>query len=407
MISDRYRVTRELGHGGMATVYAAIDQRYDREVAVKVMDPDLAAGIAAERFLREIAVVAKLTHPHIVPLLDSGETEGRLWFVMPLLDGNSLRARLDHEKQLPVGEAARIAHDVAKALAYAHAHGVVHRDIKPENVLISGGSAAVADFGLVKVIADSATGGLTQTGIAVGTTYYMSPEQCSSGETVDGRTDIYSLGCMLYEMLTGEAPFTGASAQVVIAKHFTDPVPQARRLRKTISKSLDDVISCAMAKVPADRFPNADAMADALQRAIDGGSGEARSTPFSRPPSVVAPAPRRRWRYALAMAGAAVLVAGAIVGGRMWTCASAMPVWSPPKGYVPSPCFRFANLSKSKDEEYFSVGMTDELISTLSAIDGLSVASQKLFVCVHERVRPPRDRVEAACRGASRRECEA
>jgi serine/threonine protein kinase len=238
-ISERYRVLRELGHGGMATVYAALDSRYDREVAVKVLDPDLSAGLAAERFLREIAAVAKLTHPHIVPLLDSGDTAGRLWFVMPLLEGDSLRARLTRDKQLPVGEAVRIAREVAAALAYAHGRGVMHRDIKPENILLSGGSAAVADFGLVKMLTSAKGESLTKTGIAVGTTLYMSPEQASGAEVVDARSDIYSLGCMLYEMLAGEPPFTGSSPQAVMSKHFVDPVPRAGRLRATVPAELD------------------------------------------------------------------------------------------------------------------------------------------------------------------------
>lgn len=375
VISERYRVTRVLGRGGMATVYAATDTRYDRNVAIKVLDPDLAAGIATDRFLREIAVVAKLTHPHIVPLLDSGENNGRLWFAMPLLDGASLRERIEREKQLPVSEAARICQDVARALAYAHAQGVVHRDIKPENVLISGGSAAVADFGLVKVIADSATTGLTNTGITVGTTFYMSPEQCSGGETVDARTDIYSLGCMLYEMLTGEPPYPGATAQAVMAKHFTDPIPKARRLRGTVSKALDDVITRSMAKLPADRYTDANAMAEAIQRAIDSGSHEAMATPPSfKSLSADALQPTvPRYRRAWIIAGAAALLATIAVLGKMVWSGRGGGAAELPRSVAVLP---FANLSTSQDEEYFSTGMTDELIGALSKVEGLRVAAR-------------------------------
>src|SRR5258708_28930548 len=214
----------------MATVYIATDLRYQREVAIKVLDPALGLGPMAERFVREIDVAAKLTHPHIVPLLDSGATDGRLWFVMPVLDGQSLAERLSHERQLPVVDAARIAGEVASALSYAHAHGVVHRDIKPENILLSGGSAAVADFGLAKGREAAGATRLTQSGMIVGTVYYMSPEQSAGDELVDGRSDIYSLGCALYEMLTGEPPYMGNTMPAASATRFRDPLPRARRL---------------------------------------------------------------------------------------------------------------------------------------------------------------------------------
>ena len=268
-ISDRYTIVRQLGRGGMAAVYLAHDTRYDRDVAIKVMHSEIASGVGADRFLREISVAAKLTHPHIVPLLDSGAIEGTLWFAMPVVEGQSLRDRLDREHQLPVAEAVRITMDIAGALAYAHAHGVIHRDIKPENVLLSGGSAVVADFGLAKGLETAGAESLTNTGIAVGTALYMSPEQATGADVVDARTDIYSLGCVLYEMITGEPPYVGKTVQAVIAKRFSDPVPSARRLRTTVSPVLDDVIACALAKAPADRFPTADAFADALARAIE------------------------------------------------------------------------------------------------------------------------------------------
>jgi serine/threonine-protein kinase len=262
--SERYTIQRELGHGGMATVYLARDARYERDVAIKVLSPEISHGVGSDRFQREIAVAAKLTHPHIVPLLDSGEHDGALWFAMPVLDGHSLRDRLDREHSLPISEAVRIAGEVAGALTYAHEHGVIHRDIKPENILFSGGSAIVTDFGLAKSTEPVAGGeSLTRTGIAVGTALYMSPEQ-STGEALDLRTDIYSLGSVLYEMLTGEPPYVGKSLQAVIAKRLSDPVPSARRLRTTVSPALDAIVECALAKNPADRFPSTAAFAEAL-----------------------------------------------------------------------------------------------------------------------------------------------
>ena len=364
-VSDRYHISREIGQGGMATVYRAHDVRYDRDVAIKVLSPELAAGIASERFLLEIAVVAKLTHPHIVPLLDSGETDGRLWFAMPMVEGTTLRARLDRERQLPIIDAVRIAREVAAALAYAHSHGVVHRDIKPENILISGSSAAVSDFGLVKVLADAGAGSLTRTGIAVGTTYYMSPEQSTGSEVVDGRTDIYSLGCVLYEMLTGEPPFVGKTAQSVMAKHLTDPVPHARRLRETISPALDEVIATAMAKLPADRWPDAERFAEALQSAMDSGSHESRASTIALPPAA---STRKPWlrRAVIGVVAAGVAAIGA------WIAMNKGAAGGAPRSIAVLP---FSNLSTST-EDYFSAGMTDELIGMLSTIDGLRVAAR-------------------------------
>ncbi len=387
-LSERYVVLRELGHGGMATVYAALDSRYDREVAVKVLDPDLSAGLAAERFLREIAAVAKLTHPHIVPLLDSGDTSGRLWFVMPLLEGDTLRARLTRDRQLPVGEAVRIAREVAAALTYAHSHGVMHRDIKPENILLSGGSAAVADFGLVKMLTVTEGQGLTKTGIAVGTTLYMSPEQSSGGEAVDARSDIYSLGCMLYEMLAGEPPFTGSSPQAVMSKHFMDPVPRSGRLRETVPSDLDDVIGRAMAKLPADRWPDANAFAEALGRVVISGSHSAlpARTPIrsdgtqgagaigagtaARPRAK--PGDSRFVRGKRLAIGACLAIVIALLAWRVVTRRAATPSGAPRSIAV----LPFQDLSTSRSDEYFSTGMTDELLGALSSISGLRVAAR-------------------------------
>src|ERR1051326_519136 len=223
-LAGRYAIEREVGSGGMATVYLARDVKHDRQVAVKILRPELASVLGPDRFLREVAIAAKLNHPHILALHDSGEAGGFLYYVMPYMQGESLRRRLERETQLPIEEALAITRQVAAALAYAHAQGVVHRDIKPENILLHEGEAVVADFGIA--LAASAVAGerLTGTGMAVGTAEYMSPEQALAERTLDGRSDVYSLGCVLFELLAGEPPYTGATARAVIAKQLTDPV---------------------------------------------------------------------------------------------------------------------------------------------------------------------------------------
>src|SRR6184192_2360531 len=248
----------------MATVYLAADLKHHRPVAIKVLKPELAAALGPDRFLREIETAARLSHPHILPLHDSGEAAGLLYYVMPWVEGETLRDRLEREGQLPLEEAVRITREVASALSYAHSHDVVHRDVKPENILLSGGEAVVADFGIARAITQAAGTRLTETGIPVGTPQYMSPEQASGGGPIDGRSDVYSLACVLYEMLVGEPPYTGPSAQVVIAKRFTDPVPSVRRLRDTIPPAIDGAVSKALGKAPADRFVTAAQFAEAL-----------------------------------------------------------------------------------------------------------------------------------------------
>jgi tetratricopeptide (TPR) repeat protein len=262
-LAGRYAIEREVGAGGMAVVYLAQDLKHDRQVAIKVLNPDLAQSLGAQRFLAEIKVTARLSHPHILPLLDSGEADGFLFYVMPYIDGSTLRQHITDKTVLPVEEAVTIAVDVAAALAYAHNEGVVHRDIKPENILFSGGKAVVADFGIAQAL--SAAGGdrMTQSGLAIGTPSYMSPEQ-AAGEAVDGRSDEYALSALLYEMLVGEPPYTGPNAQAIIAKRVTDPVPSARRLRETIPPVLDGAISKALAKHSADRYPTIAEFATAL-----------------------------------------------------------------------------------------------------------------------------------------------
>jgi serine/threonine protein kinase len=266
-LADRYRIERELGRGGMAVVYAAEDLKHRRRVAIKVLDPHLSATVGHERFLREITLAASLQHPHILPLYDSGDANGLLYYVMPLVDGPSLRARIARDRQLPVDEAIRIATQVAGALEYAHGRGVVHRDIKPENILLDGENALVADFGIAKTL-DAAGEALTATGIAIGTPAYMSPEQSSGERAIDGRTDTYALACVVYEMLAGEPPFTGVSAQAVIAKRFASAAPSLRIVRDTVPVAVDRAVARALARVPADRFATAAEFARALNAGV-------------------------------------------------------------------------------------------------------------------------------------------
>ena len=263
-LEGRYRIERELGAGGMATVYLADDVRHQRKVAIKVLKPELAAVIGADRFLAEIRTTANLQHPHILPLFDSGEADGFLYFVMPYVEGESLRDRIDREKQLPLDDAVRLAKEVADALAYAHGRGVVHRDVKPANILLHDGRALVADFGIA--LAVSAAGGarLTETGLSLGTPYYMSPEQATADRELDGRSDVYSLGCITYEMVAGEPPHTGSTAQAVITKILTDEPRPLHELRSSVADNVAAAVSQSLRKVPADRFAGANAFADAL-----------------------------------------------------------------------------------------------------------------------------------------------
>jgi eukaryotic-like serine/threonine-protein kinase len=253
-LAQRYRVERPLGEGGMATVYLAEDLKHDRMVAVKVLKPELAAALGAERFLHEIRVTARLQHPHILPLFDSGEAEGLLYYVMPYVEGENLRDRIKRHGQLPVSDALAIIGDVAAALTAAHAAGIVHRDIKPENILVRDGEGLVADFGIALAISLAGRERLTATGLSLGTPSYMSPEQVSGEREIDGRSDVYSLGCVLYEALTGEAPFTGPTMQAVVAKTLTQPAPSARAHRPDVPPQTDAAIRRAMAKQPDERF---------------------------------------------------------------------------------------------------------------------------------------------------------
>jgi len=348
----RYALDRELGHGGMATVYLAQDLKHGRPVAIKVLRPELAAALGAERFLREIEIAARLTHPHILPLHDSGEANGFLYYVMPYLEGESLRDRLNREPQLPVEEAVRIAREVASALSYAHSHDVVHRDIKPENILLSGGEAVVADFGIARAIVAAGTEKLTDTGLAVGTPGYMSPEQATAEAHIDGRADTYALGCVLYEMLAGHPPFLGTTAQEVLARHTLDPVPPLRTIRRAVPPAVEHAVFKALAKSPADRFPSAAAFSEAL-------------TQTGAPPSLTRQAARPAVFVA---AGVAALVAGYVLLTRRPGSSG-----DPARSIAVLP---FVNIGADPNNEPFSDGMSEELITALAKVEGLRVTAR-------------------------------
>jgi len=263
-LADRYRIERVVGSGGMATVYLAEDLKHDRQVAVKVLDPDLAENLGAERFLREIKTAARLTHPHILPLHDSGEAGGFLFYVMPYVKGESLRARLTKEKQLPVEDAIQITREIADALAYAHEEGVIHRDLKPANIMLEAGHAVLADFGVAHAVAEAKDQRITRTGTSLGTPAYMSPEQATCEEDLDGRSDQYALGCVLFEMLAGHPPFTGAQVEAVVRQHLSEQPPSVTRARPAVTEDVVGVINRALSKSPADRFKTTGEMAAAL-----------------------------------------------------------------------------------------------------------------------------------------------
>jgi len=365
-LAERYRIERQLGSGGMATVYLAQDLKHQRLVAVKVLRPELTAALGPERFLREIDVAAHLQHPHILPLFDSGQLgdgSGVFYFVMPYVEGESLRARIIREKQLPIEDAIRLAVEIADALSEAHTHGVIHRDIKPENVLLAGQHAVVADFGIARAV--SAAGGerLTETGMALGTPHYMSPEQAMAGE-VDGRADIYSLGCVLYEMLTGAPPFTGSTAQAVMARHSLETVPSVRIVRSAVPEALERVVLRALAKVPADRYASAREFADALSRA--GTSSEA----------VLPPARRRGFPTAFALLGAAAVAASmcwGIVSTRHSRVGSAPTAGEQVQRRVA--ILSFANLSPDTSDAYLARSISEEIATRLGDFPELRVAS--------------------------------
>ena len=369
-LHDRYVLERELGRGGMATVYLAHDTKHDRKVALKVLHAQLGSIVGLERFHREIRLAARLQHPHILPVHDSGETAGHLWYTMPFVDGESLRDRLRRERQLPISDALQITREVADALGYAHSEGVVHRDIKPENILLSHGHALVADFGVARALTSAGTEGLTEAGVSVGTPAYMSPEQSLADPVIDGRSDLYSLGCVLYEMLAGEAPYTGTSAQAIVAKRLREPVPHVRTVRETVPPSVDQALERVLAKTAADRFSTAGAFAEAFTIAGTDSTGTA-TTSVSDERRMGTPAGDRgrRPRFSGRLLAAVIFAALILVGMLTWRhLQSGRPRTGPTKLAV----LPFENRGDSADA-YFAEGVTDAVRDKLSSVPGLEV----------------------------------
>ena len=319
-LADRYAIDSAVGRGGMATVFLAVDLKHQRSVAIKVLHPELATSLGVERFLREISIAAGLNHPHILALYDSGQAEDLLYYVMPYIEGETLRGRLQREGQLSIADTIRITSEIAEALGYAHSRGVVHRDIKPENIMFSAGRALVADFGIARALTAATLEPLTAAGAIVGTPAYMSPEQATGSGQLDGRSDIYSLGCVVYEMLTGSVPFTGLTAQAVMARHSIDIAPPIRSVRPTVPDALERAVLTALAKVPADRFATAAQFAGALA---------ARAEPTAE--------------------------------GAEGQSIAVLP---------------FTNLSGDSEFEYFSEGIAEEIINALTQLPGLLVAAR-------------------------------
>ncbi len=322
-LGDRYAIDRVLGRGGMATVYVADDRRHNRQVAIKVLRSDVAAAIGAERFLREIAIAARLTHPHVLPLLDSGQAAGSLYYVMPYVRGETLRQRLAREGRLPLKDALRIAQELGAGLDYAHREGFVHRDVKPENVLLADGHAVIADFGIARAICRAGGDHVTEVGLAIGTPEYMSPEQAAGDRELDGRCDLYGLACVIYEMLAGEPPFAGTSARAIIAKHLSDPPPPLRARRPDAPAAVEQALARALAKDPADRFAGVAELVAALED----------TRPVGTTPALL---------------------------GKTRSIA-VLP---------------FVNASADPANEYLSDGITDELINALTKVEGLRIASR-------------------------------
>ena len=329
-LASRYKLQRELGQGGMAKVFLAHDLKYQRSVAVKVLLSELTEAVGAARFLHEIQIAARLHHPHILPLYDSDESNGFLYYVMPYVEGETLRERLGRERQLPVGDALQISREVADALSYAHKSGVVHRDIKPANIMLESGHALVADFGIARAVGVASSQPFTGPRQVIGTPSYMSPEQTEGSEYLDGRSDIYSLGCVLFEMLVGQPPFPGTSLEAVIARRLTNPVPSPRAFRELVPEAIDAAVKKALAKLPADRFVSAGQFAEAL------------ATPVTS---------------AIAVGAATAMVQ---------EVATAKSVAVLP----------FENMSADPENEYFSDGITDDIIALLSKISALKVISR-------------------------------
>jgi serine/threonine-protein kinase len=394
VLADRYTIERELGHGGMATVYLARDLRHDRPVALKVLHADLSHALGPERFQREIRLAARLQHPHILTVHDSGEIPAEsgsppiLWFTLPFVEGESLRDRIRRERQLPLEDALRIARDAAQALHYAHDHGVVHRDVKPENLLLTrDGNTLVADFGIARALAGGTPGpqggatALTETGMSIGTPAYMSPEQASGDKALDARSDVYALGSVLYEMLAGEPPYTGATAQQIIVKRFTDPVPSVRRTRPNVPAGIDEAIQKALAPIPADRWATAAQFSAALQvtavvptSPTPAAAVTAAAVPASQPLASAARVPRQSRRLpvaALALGLGFLIGLGVLFAWRQSHSGAEPDGAGDAKRVAVLP---FENLGDTADA-YFAEGITDAVRGKLTGLPGMFVTA--------------------------------
>ena len=374
-LATNYRIEREIGQGGMATVYLAHDLTDDRPVALKLLNQELGASLGADRFLREIRVAQELQHPNIIGVIDCGNVDGRLFYTMPFVEGASLRDRLDREKQLPIGDAIAIIRQVADALDFAHAKGVVHRDIKPENILLSGDKAFVADFGIARAVSVAGGEQLTRTGIAIGTPAYMSPEQALESKDVNAQSDIYSLGCVMFELLAGQLPFTGPTAMALLARHSLDNVPSLRTVRGTVSDAIDDAIQKAMAKVPADRFRTAGdfvgAMSDDVGAALRRTSDRKVAQAVARHTTLET----RGRRLRLAMIAVPLLVVGGWAAWKFSGDAAGSGRAAGP-GLQNIAVLYFEDRSPGDSLAYLADGLTESLIRELTNVTALHVISR-------------------------------
>ena len=406
-LADRYALERQVGEGGMATVYLARDLKHARKVAIKVLRPELSVSLGADRFLREIRVAANLQHPNILALYDSGEVDGLLYYVMPFVEGESLRDRLNREQQLPLHDALQITREAAEALAHAHQHGIVHRDIKPENILLLDGHALVADFGIARAVTSAGGERLTQTGTAIGTPYYMSPEQSHGSDHVDVRSDIYSLGCVLYELLIGQPPFTGPNAVAIMARHAMEVVPSLQVVRPAVPDDVEDAVLQALQKTPADRYQNMREFAEALvsaeaettitRTAARRSAAQARRIPTRELAAATPRAPARDRRILI---GSGVLALLLLAGGA-WAVlrhrVAGPAAFSGIGGLDPHrvAVLYFQDLDPRDSLGYLADGLTEGLIRQLAEVQTLDVISPN-GVAPYRGDSVPRDSVARA-----------